>query len=56
MVLTALILGLVGVALSLLGARATCRRLGLDIREVLLWFGLAEHPSLVPSRRERHLR
>jgi hypothetical protein len=55
-VLTALILGLAGVALSALGAHATFRRLGLDVRDLLLWFGLAEIPTPPTARRERLIR
>lgn len=56
MVLTALILAVASVAISALGARATFNRLGLDVRELLLWFGLAELPAPPTSRRERPAR
>jgi hypothetical protein len=55
-VLTALILGLTGVALSALGARAAFNRLGLDVLELLLWFGLAELPAPPSSRRDSRTR
>lgn len=55
MVLTALILGVVAVVISAIGVRETFRRLGLDLRETLLWFGLAEIPAPVVPRRNRAL-
>lgn len=55
-VLTALILAVASVAISALGARAAFTRLGLDLRELLLWFGLAELPAPPTSRRNTRVR
>lgn len=55
MVLTAFILGAVAVVISAIGVRETFRRLGLDVRETLLWFGLAEIPAPEVPRRNRAL-
>ncbi len=51
MFLTALVLVLLGVAVTVAGARLTFAVLGLDPRETLLWFGLAETPAPAVSRR-----
>jgi hypothetical protein len=53
--LTALILVLLGVAVTVAGARLTFAVLRLDPRETLLWLGLAETPApAVPRRRTGH--
>jgi len=52
--ITALVLGLVGVALSIVAVHATFTLLRLDARETLMWLGLAEVPPPPTSRRGRH--
>jgi hypothetical protein len=47
-------LAVVGAVVVALVTRAALRRLGLDLRSVCLWFGLAEAPTETVPR--RHLR
>jgi hypothetical protein len=48
-----LLLTAVGVCLAV--ARASLRRLGLDVPETMLWLGLAEEPLPAGPRRRRDL-
>jgi hypothetical protein len=52
--LVTLALAVVGAVVVALVTRAAMRRLGLDLRNVFLWFGLAEAPTEIVPR--KHLR
>ena len=53
LVLAGLVVYLVALTVISGAAIRLCRRLGMDPREVLVWFGLAEMPKAHPFHRDR---